>query len=121
MADGNFEAHEDDTIPLTKPIQTASGEMVDSLFVSKGTRVFVPIQFVNKSETLWGPDAVTFNPGRWLAPEKDKRQGRWEEISGYKHLLSFADGPRVCPGKNYAIAEIKVMQFVPTLTSLTLK
>jgi cytochrome P450 len=82
--------------------------MVDHLFISKGTQVFVPIQFVNKSETLWGPDAATFDPGGWLASEKDKRHGRWEEISGYKHLLSFADGPRVCPGKNYALAEIKV-------------
>jgi len=100
-------AHEDDTIPLTNPIQTASGQMVDSLFVSKGTRIFVPIRFVNKSEALWGPDAATFDPGRWLAPEKDQRQGRWKEISGYKNLLSFADGPRTCIGKNYGIAEIR--------------
>lgn len=34
--------------------------------------VFVPIQLVNKSETLWGPDAATFNPERWLFSEKDK-------------------------------------------------
>lgn len=38
LANGNSEAHEDDSIPLTSPIQTASGQMVDSLFVFRGLR-----------------------------------------------------------------------------------
>jgi len=33
---------------------------------------------------------------------------RWQEISGYRHLLTFGDGPRVCLGRGFALAEIKV-------------
>jgi len=37
-----------------------------------------------------------------------RNDGRWQEISGYRHLLTFADGPRACLGKGFALAEIKV-------------
>ena len=34
--------------------------------------------------------------------------GRMEEIKGYKHLLTFGNGPRTCLGKNFALLEVKV-------------
>ena len=65
---------------------------------------------MNKSETLWGLDAAKFDPGRWLASDDESRSpiGRMEEIKGYKHLLTFVNGPRACLGKNFALLEVKV-------------
>ena len=59
------------------------------------------------SEVMWGPDAGTFNPARWLVSEDDKK-GRREEVKGYRNLLTFAYGPRMCPGRNFAVTELKV-------------
>ena len=96
-----------DTLPLTHPVHTASGELVDSIFVAKGTIIRIPTEGVNRSEVLWGGDADKFDPKRWLDSNHDKR-GRWTEIEGYKHLLTFGNGPRKCVGRNFAISEMKV-------------
>ena len=100
----------DDTLPLSHPIRTASGELVDSIFVAKGTFIRIPIIGINMSEELWGNDAGKFDPKRWLDFYHDEGagKGRWTEIQGYKHLLTFGNGPRMCLGKNFAVTEIKV-------------
>ena len=96
----------DDTLRLTHPILTASGELVDRIFVAKGTLIRIPIVGINRSEALWGTDADKFDPNRWL--DSNHEGGRWTEIQGYKHLLTFGNGPRMCVGRNFAINEIKV-------------
>jgi hypothetical protein len=111
-----FQAQEDNVLPLTNPIHTASGELVDSIFVAKGSAVRITIAGMNKFETLWGEDAAKFNPDRWLEPSADgsgmskteNLKGRAAEIQGYKHLLTFAYGPRMCLGRNFALTEVKV-------------
>ncbi|KAF7333047.1 hypothetical protein MVEN_02411200 [Mycena venus] len=58
-------AAEDDVIPVSSPIITRTGETVTSIHVAKGTVLTVPIQYINTSETFWGPGALKFDPGRW--------------------------------------------------------
>ena len=102
---------EDDTVPLAHPVRDASGRFVDRIFVAKGTSVRVPVAGVNRSEALWGADAGTFDPGRWLVSDDDESKSgmdRIEEVQGYRHLLTFAHGPRTCLGKNFALLELKV-------------
>jgi cytochrome P450 len=76
--------------------------------------VRVPIVGVNRSERLWGPDAEKFIPERWLVPEEEsaKSAAKKEEIQGYKHLLTFGYGPRMCLGRNFALTEFKVRFFI---------
>lgn len=102
------EANEDNMIPLTDPIRTASGTIIDSLFVTKGTVIRIPFAGVNMSEALWGLDAGTFDPGRWLVSGDDGR-GRREEVKGYRNLLTFGHGPRMCPAKNFVVTELKAV------------
>lgn len=102
----SFQAAEDDVIPLGTPVQTASGEIIDRIFVSKGTPVSVNNRSMNLSEAFWGPDAREFNPDRWLSMEKDSVRAK--EIQGHHHMLTFGDGPRMCLGKQFALAEFKV-------------
>ncbi|KAI6037481.1 cytochrome P450 [Pisolithus marmoratus] len=101
------QADEDDVIPLSEPVQTASGEVVDSIAIERGTVIGISISCVNCSEAIWGPDAKIFRPERWL--EADGVTRKAQEVKGYRHLLTFGDGPRSCIGKLFAIAEIKML------------
>ncbi|KIL58929.1 hypothetical protein M378DRAFT_170017 [Amanita muscaria Koide BX008] len=98
-------ADKDDVVPLGSPIKTSSGEMADSIFIPKGTTVTTPFVYINRSEAFWGPNAKQFVPERWLEenpyPSKD--------FSGYKHLYTFSDGPRICLGRMFALAEFKAV------------
>ena len=105
-----WQVNEDDILPLTQPVRTASGELVDSIFVAKGSLVRIPIIGINMSEELWGSDAGKFDPKRWMGLNLDEGGGghRSTEIQGYKHLLTFINGSRMCLGRNFAVTEIKV-------------
>jgi cytochrome P450 len=92
-------------MPFSAPVTTAAGEEITSLLVRKGTVITSPISYVNRAEEFWGPNAKEFEPERWLAMDSF---GRAKEIQGYKHILTFSDGPRICLGKSLALAEFKV-------------
>ncbi|KAF8883120.1 cytochrome P450 [Infundibulicybe gibba] len=100
-------AAEDDVIPFSAPITTASGEQVTSLVVPKGTTVTSPIRCMNRSEAFWGPTAKQFAPERWLGPDEAGIAGA-REIGGHRHLLTFSDGPRICLGRSFALTEFKL-------------
>ncbi|KAI5989969.1 cytochrome P450 [Pisolithus albus] len=99
------EAAEDDVIPLLDPVWTKSGEIVDSIVIERRTILSVPISRINCSDTIWGPDAKASKPERWL--ERNGIIKKAQEVQGYRHLLTFGDGPRSCSGKMFALAEIK--------------
>ncbi|KAJ7683554.1 cytochrome P450 [Mycena rosella] len=99
------EAIVDDVVPLGELITTASGEVVDSIAVAKGSIVTVSIRCMNRSEVFWGPNAKEFEPERWLTLNDDHLRAK--EIQGHRHLITFIDGPRTCLGKSFALAEFK--------------
>ncbi|KAI6100367.1 cytochrome P450 [Pisolithus sp. B1] len=103
----NRVATEDDVIPLSEPVQTRSGELVDSISVTKGTRIGISITGMNRSSAVWGADAKQFRPERWLEGAGIPKKA--QEIQGYRHLLTFSDGTRTCLGKVFAITEFKVV------------
>ncbi|KAM6495423.1 Cytochrome P450 [Amanita muscaria] len=98
-------ADKDDVVPLSSPMKTSSGKMLDTLFVPKGTTVATPFVHINRNEAFWGPNAKQFVPERWLEenpyPSKD--------FSGYRHLYTFSDGPRICLGRMFALGEFKAV------------
>jgi len=96
----------DDAIPLLHPFKTADGNYTDSVQVKRGTGVIIPIEAINRSTLVWGPDAHVFNPDRWLTEDLPAAA---KEMQGYHHLLTFIDGPRHCIGKNFAVAEFKAV------------
>lgn len=97
-------------IPLSEPVRTKSGQLVENLSIAKETVLVIPMGSVNRSSVIWGEDAKVFKPSRWL--EDDRGQNgiptKAREVQGHRHLLTFSDGPRICLGKNFAIAEFKV-------------
>ncbi|KAJ7725682.1 cytochrome P450 [Mycena metata] len=109
LAETSRIATEDDVIPLSKPLETARGAPVESVFLRKGTTVGISFHSINRSEAFWGPDARVFNPGRWLDAENGGDELRAREIQGYRHILTFSDGPRMCLRRVFALAEFKAV------------
>lgn len=110
------QAVKDDVIQLQEPISTASGELVDRIIIGIGSSLIVPIRAINRSEAIWGHDAKEFRPERWLSNEAGLTL-KSKEIPGYHHVLSFIDGPRMCLGKLFAVAEFKVCPISCTVSS----
>ncbi|KAG2101113.1 cytochrome P450 [Suillus discolor] len=103
----DLQARVDDVIPLSEPVCTGSGKMTDSISIAKGSLFVIPIEAINRSLAIWGPDAKEFKPDRWLT--EDGITGKAKEVQGHRHLLTFVDGPRTCLGKDFALAEFKAV------------
>ncbi|EIW75917.1 cytochrome P450, partial [Coniophora puteana RWD-64-598 SS2] len=101
-------ANEDDIVPLSTPIVNAGGRTIDHLTIAKGTLVATSMQYVNRCEKFWGPDAASFRPERWLAAEAPGAGG----VQGHKHLFTFVEGPRMCLGRNFALTQVKMALLV---------
>ncbi|KAI0090301.1 cytochrome P450 [Irpex rosettiformis] len=107
-------ATRDDYIPISSPIKrkdkngNISLDDARSIYVPKGTFIYVPIEGFNLDKELWGESAWAFNPDRWDdLPESIKTTPGL-----YNHLLTFSAGPRACIGMRMAIIEFKVFMFM---------
>ncbi|KAJ6550845.1 cytochrome P450 [Mycena vulgaris] len=100
-------ALEDDVLPLTKPIRTASGALIDKIPIRKGTVLTISLHYTNVAKSIWGPDAAEFKPERWLDGRDVPASAK--EYPGYHHTMIFSDGPRTCLGKGFALAEMKIV------------
>lgn len=73
--------------------------------VPKGTRIILGVTANNKDPALWGADAMTFNPDRWMPKhEGDKKAASGGATSNYA-FMTFLHGPRSCIGQAFAKAE----------------
>ncbi|GLB37309.1 putative cytochrome p450 [Lyophyllum shimeji] len=99
-------AAKDDVLPLSKPIRTTSGELISSLPIANGTKVIASIAGYQRNKEVFGEDADTFNPERWLR-ETDEKKG--PTLGVYANLLTFAGGIRTCIGWRFAIHEMQTL------------
>ncbi|KAF8434330.1 cytochrome P450 [Boletus edulis BED1] len=98
-------ALQDEILPLSKPIVTKSGGMINEVLVPKGTEVVVSIAAYNRDKDVWGEDAHEFKPERWLDDAMVDR--KLPAVGVYSHLLTFLAGPRSCLGWLFAVTEIQ--------------
>ncbi|KAH8797985.1 cytochrome P450 [Flagelloscypha sp. PMI_526] len=110
LPETNRVAKQDDILPLSSPYTSSDGTVVDRLVIAKGSNVTASISMINRSKEFWGEDAKEFKPSRWLSTSNVSSQ--LSEFMGHRHLLTFSDGPRMCLGKNFALAEFKAALFV---------
>ncbi|KAA1477772.1 cytochrome P450 [Dentipellis sp. KUC8613] len=95
----------DDVIPLSTPI---AGTSITELAIKAGTTVSIPVRDgVNVDPAIWGPDAHVFRPERWL--EEGGLPESVRSIHALGNILTFGDGPKICLGRNFALAEFKVV------------
>lgn len=80
-------------------IVPAEGLTIGTRHFTAGTILSINPYAVHRDETLFGPDAGTFNPSRWMVSEERSRQ-----LDGY--MVPFGGGYNVCPGQNLARIEL---------------
>lgn len=68
--------------------------------LKKGTNVQWPPMVTHFIDTVWGDDADTFNPERFMKPTAQDEKARRGA------LLPFGGGRHLCPGRKFAFAEI---------------
>ncbi|KAF4332153.1 cytochrome p450 [Fusarium beomiforme] len=73
--------------------------VVDGKVVPPGTLVGMSAYTMNTNPQIWGQDAKSFNPGRWLGPNAKELE---------THMCTFSKGARQCIGINVAYAEITI-------------
>lgn len=95
----------DDIIPLAQPYTDMHGNTHDTIRVTKGTVIVLPLLTLNRDPTIWGADAKEFKPERWEAPLSTAIPGV------YSNMFTFLGGPRNCIGYRFAIAEMKALLF----------
>ncbi|KAL1202405.1 Cytochrome P450 72A15 [Cardamine amara subsp. amara] len=86
-------------IQLTRAIHK---EMkLGDLTLPGGVHISLPIMLVQRDTELWGNDAAEFKPDRF-------KDGLSKATKGQVSFFSFAWGPRICIGQNFAMMEAKM-------------
>ena len=80
----------------------------DGRFIPAGTKVGINPAVTNRDHKVFGDDADSFNPDRWLKradetqEDFEARRSRMKETSDF----TFGAGGRVCMGRNMALLEL---------------
>ena len=69
----------------------AGGATVSGFYFPEGYRVGINGAVVQYDKDIFGPDAETFNPNRWIEGDAVRMD---------KTMIQFGAGPRTCIGKN---------------------
>ncbi|APA05859.1 hypothetical protein SS1G_01757 [Sclerotinia sclerotiorum 1980 UF-70] len=86
----------------------AGGTTIANQFIPGGSTVGINAYVAHLNTSVWGLDADTWRPERWLEIEE---QGRGGEVE--KYFFSFGMGSRTCIGKNISLLEIN--KLIPQL------
>ncbi|KAH7911357.1 cytochrome P450 [Hygrophoropsis aurantiaca] len=101
----NRYADRDDVIPLAEPIILKSGETASEIKVTRGQAITVSVVGYNRVPSVWGNDAHTWNPMRFL----ETTEGRQTSVGVYANLASFSGGIRACIGWRFAVFEMQAI------------
>ncbi|KAG2143717.1 cytochrome P450 [Suillus clintonianus] len=76
----------------------------EPLFIPQGVMLNYSVFLMHRRTDLWGPDALEFDPDRWL----DERVKKYLIPNPYI-FLPFNAGPRICLGQQFAYNEMSFM------------
>ncbi|KAF4200321.1 hypothetical protein CNMCM8927_003499 [Aspergillus lentulus] len=96
----------------------ASGvELPDGRRLPGGVVIGMHADLIGRDKSIFGKDADSFNPLRWLqAPEESREEYETRLRAMNAHDISFGFGPRSCIGKH--VAEMEIYKFIPTFFGL---
>ncbi|KAK4088466.1 hypothetical protein Purlil1_7345 [Purpureocillium lilacinum] len=76
----------------------------DSFLLKKGSDVQIPAGFTHRTEEVWGANAAEYEADRFVGRQaKLSAQAEKNKRNSY---IPFGGGKHLCPGRNFAFAEI---------------
>ncbi|KAF9219092.1 cytochrome P450 [Gyrodon lividus] len=107
------DASHDDVLPLSIPIETKSGKLIKEIPISKGQPIIASIAAYNRLKSVWGEDADTWNPMRFLDNNKESKN-----VGIFANLMTFSAGVRSCIGWRFALLQMQAVltELVGTFT-----
>ncbi|EMD37104.1 hypothetical protein CERSUDRAFT_115023 [Gelatoporia subvermispora B] len=97
----------DDVLPLSEPIRTTDGRLINEIPVRAGQYVHLSLAGYNRLQSVWGNDAHDFRPERWLSGYSSATKGT--QFGVYSNLGNFASGDVSCLGWRFAVIEMQTM------------
>ena len=95
------------TVPVTLRVAIRPSS-IGSVHIPKGTRIYISPWAINRTPEIWGPDAQTFSPDRWIDAETGKPNNTGGVSSNYCNM-TFLHGPRSCIGERFAKSELRTL------------
>ena len=92
------------TFPLERKVPAGGVELAGTFFPA-GTTVGASQVAIHYSRDVYGGDADSYNPDRWLEADETRRSAM------ERAFLGFGAGKRICIGRH--IAELKMKKFIP--------
>src|SRR5689334_16490750 len=75
--------------------------------------VHVNTMALHTSRSIWGPEAQTFDPTRWLQPEAKHHDAHKLKNPPKGTYIPWSTGPRVCPGQK--TSQVEFVSVIMTL------
>ncbi|KAI0791806.1 cytochrome P450 [Abortiporus biennis] len=88
----------------TQPMVWSTAKGRPPIYVAPNTRVAFSCFVMHRRKDLWGPDATTFDPDRFI----DERLNKYLLPNPFI-FLPFNGGPRICLGQQFAYNEMSFM------------
>ncbi|KAL6415740.1 benzoate 4-monooxygenase cytochrome p450 [Ilyonectria robusta] len=99
---------------LERYVPDSGLKLPDGRYIPAGTAVGINPYVVGRNKGIWGDDADTYRPERWLQNEDETDIGYKERLRLYNASdLTFGGGSRICIGRN--LAQLEVYKIVATL------
>jgi len=94
-------------LPFSTPVTGHNGELITVVRVPKDTCVYVGIMAPNRSQEIWGSDALEWKPERWFNKVAVKTEAKVPGV--YSNMMTFSGGERSCIGFKFSQLEMKVI------------
>lgn len=93
------------------PTTGRNGEVITAVPVPKDTIVYIGIMASNRSQAIWGTDALEWRPERWLDGGVQVKSDA--KVPGvYANMMTFLGGGRSCIGFKFSQLEMSMSFFV---------
>ncbi|KAI0089302.1 cytochrome P450 [Irpex rosettiformis] len=105
-------AAKDDIIPLSEPIVTATGEIIEEIPIAKGQGFLISVCAYNRIKSIWGEDANEFNPQRFIDGEVENtiKLGVYGNlVFDTNVVITVAAGMRGCIGWRFSLIEMQAV------------